>query len=1029
MTKVLMYPHPNRIKDKTNGIAQVVLNYGRYAPQFDIEYVTEDKSYDVVAVHAGMQQTTEKENLVCHCHGLYWTADRPGQPWEFEANKNVIQSIRNAKEITVPSDWVAQTIRRDMHISPHVVPHGINWQEWQHNEEDLGYILYNKNRETTTCNSSDVGFLASNLPAVQFVTTFGDAFQNVSVTGVMPFRDMRKTIQQCSVYLATVKETGGIGIMEAMASGKPILGYRRGVIVDLVEHGVNGYLAEGREDLIDGLLYCIEHRDVLGHNSRELARRYTWERAVEQLSEIYRQATHEQEPTVSIVIPCYNYAPVVSRAIRCAVGQSYPFIEKIVVVDDGSTDETQEVVSSLALQDNRIVYIRQDNAGVAHARNNGISYCKSKYICCLDADDQILPGFISACVPVLEKDRSVGIAYTKLKLTNRQGTKVTKKASEWPGEFDYDSQVGGRNQIPTCCVFRRSAWERLGGYRQRYAPKGAGSEDAAFWLAVGSIGYDAKLASTNPHFIYTLGGGGTTGDPSYVEIDWLYWHPWTRDGQHPFASVATPDKKSHPVRAYDEPIVSVIVPVGPGHEENAINALDSIEGQSFRKWELICVWDSKDLSMLQYYKDAFPFAKWVETGGGMGAGYARNRGVEVASADLIDFLDADDWFYPLMLQNKLEVYQEMGGDVAVYTDSVGKAQLSQDTVKKAKPGKILFYDPNTQEAVISQKNLPYDWNRAIKQPDEKAMYIWCYISTLHPKKWWEEVGGLDEKMISWEDWDYWLRLAFLGKCFVHLEQELMVYPYYTGGRREKGRQEWTTLISYMREKYKVMEKMPCKGCGQSKRRPSPITTAPTRRASPIAPATSERNVAMFSFEEDMVLIDYITTQRGDHPVIGHAKFDFRLPGLRMVNISGRYQIDYGYRAGGDRFLVHKDEIIYAPHLFKPVSTSIPEITITSQASTRKNPPPQPVRVQRILEQELNEEDIVPMQRPKKIDEQFDLQSLPGISSDIERQLKEMGVDTPEDVLAIGVDGLKELKGIGPQRASVIFAALQKRLSE
>jgi len=100
----MMYPHPNRIKGDTNGIAQVVLNYGRYAPQFGIEYVDDDaESYDVVAVHAGMQQTARQENLVAHCHGLMWTGDRKGEDWEYKANKNVVESIRCAKEITVPS--------------------------------------------------------------------------------------------------------------------------------------------------------------------------------------------------------------------------------------------------------------------------------------------------------------------------------------------------------------------------------------------------------------------------------------------------------------------------------------------------------------------------------------------------------------------------------------------------------------------------------------------------------------------------------------------------------------------------------------------------------------------------------------------------------------------------------------------------------------------------------------------------------------------------------------------------------------
>jgi hypothetical protein len=431
-----MYPSPSRIKTKEDGISQVVLHYARYAEQFGINYVEEGDEFDVVAVHAGMISIPKGSGvpLVSINHGLYWTGDRPGAKWEWEANRAVVDSVRQANEITVPSTWVAETFQRDMHIAPNIVPHGVNIGEWN-NEGFGGFVLWNKNRQTTTCDPADVMFLAREFPSISFVSTFGDGENNLQIIGVLPFEQMKKLIQRCTVYLSTTKETGGIGIMEAMASGKPILGYREGAIVDLVQHGVNGYLAEGPQDLVQGMQFCLENYATLGENSRVIAKNFTWEKSCEKLASVYQKATGIAAPTTSIIIPCYNYAHLLDRAIESCQGQA----DEIIVVDDGSTDNTKEVAEKWG-----VTYIYQNNSGVAVARNRGIEESAGKYVCCLDADDFIQPGLIPTCVAELEADPSLGAAYSKLRLISRDGTKVSKKASSWPDDFNYDNQVLGQ---------------------------------------------------------------------------------------------------------------------------------------------------------------------------------------------------------------------------------------------------------------------------------------------------------------------------------------------------------------------------------------------------------------------------------------------------------------------------------------------------------------------------------------------------------------------------------------------------------
>ena len=137
-------------------------------------------------------------------------------------------------------------------------------------------------------------------------------------------------------------------------------------------------------------------------------------------------------------------------------------------------------------------------------------------------------------------------------------------------------------------------WERLGGYNQRYAPNGAGAEDAEFFLRAGEYGFRAKKVTHNGLFIYHI-GVGQTSKADYKEMDWTSLHPWTKDGKHHFASLASPANGfAHPIRQYDEPLISVIIPVGPGHEQDLRNALDSLESQTLRKWEAIVVWDNWD---------------------------------------------------------------------------------------------------------------------------------------------------------------------------------------------------------------------------------------------------------------------------------------------------------------------------------------------------------------------------------------------------------------------------------------------------
>ncbi len=113
-------------------------------------------------------------------------------------------------------------------------------------------------------------------------------------------------------------------------------------------------------------------------------------------------------PLVSIIIPTYNYGPYLSKAVKSCLDQTYGNIE-IVVVDDGSTDKTSEIVKGFG---GSVVYIQQKNQGVSAARNNGLRQASGAFIAFLDADDFLLSDSIAWRVEILMEHSDIGIVFT-----------------------------------------------------------------------------------------------------------------------------------------------------------------------------------------------------------------------------------------------------------------------------------------------------------------------------------------------------------------------------------------------------------------------------------------------------------------------------------------------------------------------------------------------------------------------------------------------------------------------------------------
>ena len=112
--------------------------------------------------------------------------------------------------------------------------------------------------------------------------------------------------------------------------------------------------------------------------------------------------------TVSVVIPAYNSADMLSEALDSVLAQTFSDFE-LIIVDDGSTDNTREVVA--LFEDPRIRYVYQQNRGLSGARNTGIRVSRGRYVAFLDADDIWLPTKLAAQVELLDSLPGVGVVY------------------------------------------------------------------------------------------------------------------------------------------------------------------------------------------------------------------------------------------------------------------------------------------------------------------------------------------------------------------------------------------------------------------------------------------------------------------------------------------------------------------------------------------------------------------------------------------------------------------------------------------
>ncbi len=160
-------------------------------------------------------------------------------------------------------------------------------------------------------------------------------------------------------------------------------------------------------------------------------------------------------PAVSVVIPNYNHTRYLGSAIQSVINQTYQDIE-IIVVDDGSTDGCAEVVSGFC---GRVRYIRQENQGLAGARNTGIRAASGKLVGLLDADDQWLPEFLERMVALALLHPNAAAYYCCARAMDEASRDLPQVFGRPPRSSQslYETLLRASFIIPSATVVRREA--------------------------------------------------------------------------------------------------------------------------------------------------------------------------------------------------------------------------------------------------------------------------------------------------------------------------------------------------------------------------------------------------------------------------------------------------------------------------------------------------------------------------------------------------------------------------------------------
>jgi glycosyltransferase involved in cell wall biosynthesis len=221
-------------------------------------------------------------------------------------------------------------------------------------------------------------------------------------------------------------------------------------------------------------------------------------------------------PTLSVVIPAYNAAQFLPAAISSVQSQTFTDWE-LLIIDDGSTDRTAEVVQTFQDRDGRIQLIRQTNQGVSAARTHGVEQSQGDLIAFLDADDWWLPHKLATHLARFAADPRLGISFDRVEFLTQAGEPTGQVSSArlrglTPKHFLSENPT----TTTSSWVLRRRVWQQVGGFCLQMSY----SEDLE-WLLRVACTQDWRIEGIEQVLTrYRTSNGGLSADLYRMEAGW-----------------------------------------------------------------------------------------------------------------------------------------------------------------------------------------------------------------------------------------------------------------------------------------------------------------------------------------------------------------------------------------------------------------------------------------------------------------------------------------------------------------------------
>jgi len=215
-----------------------------------------------------------------------------------------------------------------------------------------------------------------------------------------------------------------------------------------------------------------------------------------------------KKPIVSVICPCYNQEKYLSETIDSVLAQSMEDWE-LVIVDDGSKDNSASIAKDYVQRDQRVKYIYQDNAGPSSARNHGVKESTGKYVFFLDGDDKIAPNYLKLGISYMEENSECVCFFTEVQFFGAKSGKTNVKYTDYKGQLCQSSLW--------CCGFmRRTDFDRIGGFDEKMK----GFEDWELYIRL-LYKHDYVYIYPEPLFYYRIANKdsvGTNANKKYTEI-------------------------------------------------------------------------------------------------------------------------------------------------------------------------------------------------------------------------------------------------------------------------------------------------------------------------------------------------------------------------------------------------------------------------------------------------------------------------------------------------------------------------------